>query len=900
MDDLDRPSPDEILERIKAAEASQERARFKIFFGMCAGVGKTYAMLQEARSAKAAGAKVVLGLVETHGRRETEALLAGLEPIPLRSVDYRGVTLRELDVDAIVDSKPDVVVIDELAHTNAPGSLRVKRWQDVFAILDHGISVWTAVNVQHIESLADVVEDFTAVPIRERVPDTVLDRADEIRLIDIAPGDLIRRLESGQVYTGDVSRVAIDRFFKPRNLGALRELALRFSSGRAERDLSAYARADGGLAPGSMPGGTILVAVGPSPSSAFLVRWARRTAYALKAQWIAIHVDTGGKLDRKDAERLEANLALARKLGGETIFVQSGDVPAKIVETAKARSASMIVIGRSGLSPVGFLPRRPTVSDRIVRDAGPIDVAVVQDSKAPRAGLRISRVHRFLEAPPRQYAFLGALCAAVTLLGFLLSGRFAYWGISLVYLIAMLGASYFVSPGPIVVFALSAALVFNFFFIPPIYTLSIGSPEDALLFAVFLVAALIMGSFVTRLRSSERLLRGREGRASFLLEAAERLAECRSSGEAAVAAATLVAERFATDAALFLADENGALSAEAVGNASSCLDDKERIAASLCFTERAICGAGTDSLPESRLHYLPAATARGAIGVLALRLPPDSAWKRSDDTLLLSLGRTLSLVVERETAERRSHHAALEVESERLSTLLLDLVSHELRTPLTTITGSITALGNDAIAVDPASRKEILGGALEAADRLDRIVEEILSMNKIESGALRLDRSLVDLSEIESAALREMGKALNGRRVDAAAIGGQHPVLVDASLVTHLVANLLRNAAAYSKPEGSIELRFEEEGGCLAIAVRDRGPGIPPGETALMFERFKRGRSAPTGGIGLGLTICKGIAEAHGGSIDARQLQSGDFEVRAIFPGCVRQGRPLDGDGPSR
>ena len=379
MSDEERPNPDELLARIQETEGSHSRAELKIFFGMSAGVGKTYAMLQEAHAAKAQDIDIVLGVIETHSRSETEALVSGLESIPLRPVKYRGVLLEELDLDALIARRPAIAVIDELAHANAPLSRHVKRWQDVLELLDRGISVWTAINVQHMESYADVVEDLTGVRIRERVPDTVFDRADEVRLIDVAPEDLIRRLEEGSIYTGESTQAAIQNFFKPRNLGALREIALRFAARTASHRLSAYARAESGSSSQASLGERILVAVGPAPGSAYLARWARRTAYALRADWTAVHVDTGAPLSEADKGRLEANLSLARKLGAEVLVVPGADVAEAVIETARSKGASMIVVGRSGLSRLGLFPRRATVTDRIMQEAAPIDVALVQE-----------------------------------------------------------------------------------------------------------------------------------------------------------------------------------------------------------------------------------------------------------------------------------------------------------------------------------------------------------------------------------------------------------------------------------------------------------------------------------------------------------------------------------------
>jgi two-component system sensor histidine kinase KdpD len=889
----ERPDPETLLAGIRDAEGDGGRAALKIFFGMSAGVGKTYAMLQEAQAAKAQGVDVALGAVETHGRADTERLLAGLDAVPLREVDYKGLKLRELDLDALIARRPAVAVVDELAHENAPGSRHVKRWQDVLELLDRGISVWTAVNVQHMESYADVVEDLTGARVRERVPDTVFDRADEVRVIDVAPEDLIRRLEEGLIYTGDSSRAAIENFFRPRNLGALREIALRFAARTAGRRLRAYARAESGLAAPAAGasseaareglGERILVAVGPAPGSAYLVRWARRTAYALRADWTVINVDAGAALGDEDKERLEGHLALARKLGAEVLVVPGFDVAETVIATARAKGASMIVVGRSGLSRPGLGPRRATVSDRIVREAAPIDIAVVQDSKSSPREEPLAWLKRAFGAGLRQYALLLAAFAALALPAKLLVPAIGYRSVSLLFLAAVLGLSFVARPGPVALLAALSALALNFFFIPPLYTLSIGEPEDWVLFGLYFLVAFATGSLVSRVHSRERLLHERESAASFLFGAAQMLSECATVEAAAETAALLVEEHFATEAAVFVDDGEGKLASAARGKAAAAIDEREYDVAAYSFSERALCGAMTDTLPAAKLRYFPVAAGGRSAGVIGLVPPPGRVWTKVDDSLLESLGRTLALSVERHRSDERERRAMLELESERLGGILLDSVSHELRTPLTTITGSLSALRDDALAEKPEPRRAIISNALEAADRLNGVVDDLLSLSRIESGMLRLDRRPVELLDLARAAIARGGPELDASRLDITADEGG-TVLVDSALAARLAANLLRNAARYSPPGGRVEFALEARDGALVIRVRDRGPGMEEDDLASVFSKFGRGRGAKGGGLGLGLAICRGIAEAHGGGISAANAEGGGLVVEARLP----------------
>jgi two-component system sensor histidine kinase KdpD len=884
-----RPDPDELLARIRETEGASSRAELKIFFGMSAGVGKTYTMLQEARASKAQGVDIVIGIVETHGRAETEALVSDLEIVLRRPVEYRGVLLEELDLDALIARFPAIAIVDELAHANAPGSRHVKRWQDVMELLDRGISVWTAINVQHMESYADVVEDLTGARVRERVPDTVFDRADEVRLIDLAPEDLIRRLEEGSIYTGESSRSAIENFFKPKNLGALREIALRFAARTASRRLSDYARAESGSSSQASLGERILVAVGPAPGSAYLVRWARRTAYALRADWTAVHVDTGALLGDEAKGRLEANLSLARKLGAEVLVVPAVDVATAVIETARAKGASMIVVGRSGLSRTGPGLRRPTVSDRIVREAAPIDIAVVQDSRQAVKEQTLAWLKRLFRAPPRQYAFLVVAFAILAFFAELLVPALGYRSVALLFLAAVLGLSFVARPGPVALLAILSALALNFFFIPPLYTLAITLPEDWVLFGVYFLVAFVTGSLVSRIRSRERLLGDRESAASFLFGAAQLLSECSSVESAAEVAVHLAEDHFATDAAVFVDDGEGGLDPSPRGKAASLIDEREFDIAAYSFTERALCGAQTDTLPSARLRYVPASAGEKAAGVIGLVVPRGRVWTRADDNLIQSLGRTLALSVERFRSEARSRRAILRLESERLGGILLDSVSHELRTPLTTITGSLSALRDDALAERGEARREILDNALEAADRLDGVVEDLLSLSRIESGMLRLDRRPIDLPELAWVAIERAGPEIAARRLEIAAPEEAGPALVDVTLAARVAANLLRNAARYSPPDLPISFVLEARPDALAIRVRDRGPGLPEDELSSLFVKFKRGRGAKGSGLGLGLAICRGIAEAHGGSISAHNAPGGGLEVEAILPSSAQE-----------
>jgi two-component system sensor histidine kinase KdpD len=545
----------------------------------------------------------------------------------------------------------------------------------------------------------------------------------------------------------------------------------------------------------------------------------------------------------------------------------------------------MIVVGRSGLSRLGLGMRRATVTDRIMQDAAPIDIALVQDSGAAAAERPFARLKRVFSAPKRQYAFLAAAFAVLTILAELFVPALGYRSVALLYLAAVLGLSFVARPGPVALLALISALALDFFFIPPLYTFTITALQDWVLFAVYFLVAFVTGSLVSRVHSREALLRDREGAASFLFGAAQLLSECSSVEAAAEAAARLAEDKFGTEAAIFVDDGLGDLDPLPRGKAAPRIDEREFDVAAYAFVERSTCGAQTDTLPSAHLRYVPASAGEKASGVIGLAIPEGRLWTRADDNLLQSLGRTLALSVERFRSESRSRKAVLQLESERLGGILLDSVSHELRTPLTTITGSLSALRDDALAEKAEPRHAILTNALEAADRLDDVVEDLLGLSRMESGMLVLNRRAVDLSDLARAAVDRAGPELASRGMDISTLTEGGPAMVDPALSARLAANLLRNAARYSPPGTPIEFSLEATKGELAIRVRDRGPGIPEPELASLFAKFKRGSDATGPGLGLGLAICKGIAEAHGGSIKASNVSGGGLEVEALLPG---------------
>lgn len=901
----DRAEPDALLRSIQRGETERDRPRLKIFLGMAAGVGKTYAMLSEARARRDEGLDVVAAYVETHGRRDTEEMLAGIESIPVRRIAYRSSVLIEPDYGAVRERRPAVVLIDELAHSNAPGSQRLKRWRDVLDLLDDGISVWTALNVQHIESVADVVEDLTYAPIRERVPDSVLDRADEIRLIDLAPEELIERLSGGKIYRGDQSREAMERFFKPRNLAALRELALRWSAQNAAARSASYGGAygNGDAARYAKSGARLLVAIGSAPSSEYLVRWTRRAAFAQRAEWIAVHVDSGLDLPPEDAARLEKNLDLARKLGAETVVLPSADVVKTAVDYARSRGVTQIVVGKSGLSGPHFPWRRPTIAERFMRESLAIDCVAVQERGAQTGlpfSVKFSRALGVLfAAKGRRYGAAVAVFVLLTLLNFPIADAGGYRAAAIVYLAGVALASLALPLGPVLLLAALSALAWNYLFIPPLYTFAIGRADDALTFALYFVVALVTGTLTTRMRANERALAERERRTRTLYDLAQRLAAARGADECAEAGLEAVEAALGGKAVLIPLPDAGS-EAVPVGSASAEVDEREAAVARYAWEYGKACGAGTDSLSESRFRWLPLVAGGSGVGALGVSLADGIPWTPSSKELAAALAYSIASALERERLADRKRKDELGLESERLARTLLNSVSHEIRTPLAAVIGAATALADEATAADVPSRTALLAEVLSASGRLDRLVDNLLSMTRIESGSLRLRKEKIAPEDLLSAAADD-ARAAEKERAAGAAQGLESPrilldsslaerlVEVDEALVVQLLSNLARNALRYS-PEGSaVELRAEEKGRDLLLLVSDRGPGVPEAELGRIFDKFFRGEGSVGGGVGLGLSICKGIAEAHGGRIAAKRRDGGGLCVLVTLPDCVEE-----------
>ncbi|MBP8255771.1 MAG: sensor histidine kinase KdpD [Opitutaceae bacterium] len=872
-----KPDPDELLASLKRGEERKRRGQLKIFFGMCPGVGKTYAMLQAAHDELRAGTDVVVGIVETHRRAETEALLKGLPVVQRKKVTYKGIQLEEFDLDAILARKPQLVLVDELAHTNSPGSIHTKRYQDVIQLLDAGIDVFTTLNIQHVESRSEAVRQITGVTVHETVPDSLLDVADQIELIDLTSEALQERLSTGKVYLGEKAETAAENFFKDTHLAALRELALRFTAERVERQLR-HLRSTQVKGTVWRSSERMLVAVSSSPFSTQLVRWTRRFADAQGAPWIAAHVESSRTLSPDEQALLDRNLLLARELGAEIAVTHDEDTATALVRLALHHNATQIVVGK----PRGFQPLdliRGTLIDRLIRQGGNIDIHVVPAE--PRTQARPWRGVEATIGASSEYGWAALVVAAVTALGLALPERY-YLAIGLIYLLAIVFLPLRVGRWPVLLAAMLSAVAWDYLFIPPRYTFHIGNIENVILFATYFVVALVAGQMTSRIRAQARNERRREERAVAMFALTRTLAESGTLDDAVFAALRQIEQLLGAQTALLLSLERESPPVPHYAG-SYTLNDNETGVALWAFRHGKPAGRFTDTLPGSAGHYLPMTVEGKVLGVLGAIVPAGQKLTLAQRDLLNAFARQLALTVEREHLREAGAREKLLAESDRLHRVLLDSVSHELRTPLAVITGIFENLAES----DSAElRHGLISEGRTASRRLNRLVGNLLDQTRLESGALKPRLDWCDLNDILNAARDEVRDALANTQVTIAIPPDLPPVRADFALTERAIANLLLNAGTHTPAGTPISLTsgIDQERGRVFLTVADRGPGLPQNMRNRVFQKFSRGDATRAGGIGLGLSIVHGFIVSQGGDITAGENPGGGAAFTIFLP----------------
>ncbi|MFZ5748510.1 MAG: DUF4118 domain-containing protein [Pseudomonadota bacterium] len=850
-----RPSPEALLR----AAAQEGRGRLKVFLGAAPGVGKTYEMLNQGAARKAAGTDVVIGVVETHGRADTEAKVHGFEIVPRCAVEYQGRRLAEMDIDAILARRPELVLVDELAHTNAPGSRHDKRYQDVEELLEAGIDVFSTVNIQHLESLNDVVASFTRVRVRETLPDRVLENA-EIEIVDIPPDELIERLKDGKVYVPHEAARALGHFFSKSNLSALRELALRRAAQAVDAQMLDYLRAHA-LA-GTWAGGErIVVAVNELPGSAELVRAAKRQADALRAPWTAVHIETprSASFTADENKRLGATLHLASQLGGQVATVPAEGVIAGLTRFVAEARATQLIVGKSSRSRL-FELRHGSVVDRLVRETPGVAVHVLPLGDEQPARPETRRRRRRDWGSPSGYLLSLVLIAAVTAVGASIYALGSVTNVGLLYLLPVMVAAtrYGVRTG--VVTGLVSALAYNFFFIPPRFTFTIQDPQNIITVLVLMVVALVSSQLAARVRVQADIAQRSAGQNASLAGFARLLTGIATREELGQTLCAEVARLLGVSTVLLLREE-GALVLRSAYPPEDRLESIEQAAAQWAFDNNKPAGRGSDTLTASEWLFLPLAAGGRVLGVFGLARADAGPPVRSDQLpLLLSLVDQGALALERIALETEMTSVSQLKERDRLRAALLSSVSHDLRTPLTTIIGTLAEMRpSDEVQVDQ------LTSARAEAERLHRFVANLLDMARIEAGALRQSVEPVDLAEAVAAAVHDLRRTLDGHAI-AFDVSPELPLVrVDAQLFHHCLINLLENAAKYGDPGSPIGVLARRLPDGLTLTVMDEGPGLPPGEESRVFETFTRLEGSDRkGGTGLGLAIVKGFSEAMG------------------------------------
>jgi two-component system sensor histidine kinase KdpD len=874
----ERPDPDALLQRVRRDEADAKRGRLKVFFGAAPGVGKTYAMLEAARAKRAAGVDVVIGWVETHRRAETAALAEGFERLPPREVEHRGVRLLEFDIDRALARKPGVLLLDELAHTNAPGARHPKRWQDARELAQAGIDVWTTLNVQHLESVNDLVERITGVVVRETLPDRLLDEADEVEFVDLPPEDLLRRLEEGKVYLPDQAARAVKQFFRKGNLTALRELALRRTAEHVDAAVQDYRR-DHAIEATWPIAERLLVCIRPNPDSGRLVRAARRLATRLRAEWIVAWVESPGQPTLSAAERghLAAAFELAEQLGAETASVSGASIPSAVLQLARERNVSQIVVGKPRRSAWRSLLRGSLV-DAIVKLSGDIDVFIVTGEEgerpAPALATRRSR--------PLGYALAALVVLAASLVSWAMGGSFDKLNLAMVYLLGIVFVATRYGRGPSLLAVLLSVAAFDFFFVPPHLTFAVSDTQYLVSFAVMLVVGLLVSTLAARVREAAEFAQNRERRTQALFALSRELAGPLAPRELARIGARHVSDLLRSAAVLFLPAHGRGL--EPVGDAVPAFarDPHEHAVAQWTFDHRQAAGADTDTLPGGGALYEPLVSGDECLGILGIELLPSVRPLPPDQReLVRALGRQLAGPLERARLAESASAARLAAESERLRSTLLSSVSHDLRTPLAAITGAASGLLVEP-PPGPELRRELAATVLEEAERLNRLVGNLLDMTRLEAGTLEPKRDWHSLEEVVGGALARVERYAAGRRLAAEVATDLPLVPIDAVLVEQALVNLLENALRHGGPNGAVSVLARRDGDAARLEVRDEGPGFAPGDAERLFDKFYRAKGGP--GAGLGLAIARAIVTAHGGRIWAEAGEPGGATFAFTLP----------------
>ena len=881
-----RPDPYVLLAKLN----KEARGELTVFLGAAAGVGKTYTMLEAAHEMLAAGVDVVIGWVETHKRQETEKMVEGLPRMPAKEIEYRGRILREMDIDAILARKPKVVLVDELAHTNVAGSRHVRRFQDVEEILSAGINVATTLNIQHIESLNDIVAQITGVTVRETVPDSIVEQADQVQLIDIPPNELIKRMKEGKIYMPHQAELALNKFFRPGNINALRELSLRFTAYRVDKELNEYMQ-EHDIA-GPWPAGErVMVCVSASPFSAQLIRAARRLARGLQAELLAVHIETPRRLglSEKERDRIFRNMRLAEELGAKTLSVAGNDLTEEILSVALEHNVTHLVVGKPLQGRVREWLSGGAVVDKLIRYSGGMNIHVIQGNTEVKDEPKVKTLAVTASLPMWHYM------AGILMLGVVTAGNW-WWReyvepvhVVMLYLLPVLLSAVWWGKGPSYLTALCGVILFDFLFIPPFFSFSVSDLRYVWSLPLFLLISFIIGGQTEKLRLEAKLARQREKTTRALYAFSREIA--------AIVDINVIVKNLAEQAwqtlerpiAVFLPEKNGKLllAAEA-GTAQTGIDTSELAVAIWAYEHGEIAGRCTDTLPGAKYMYLPLTTSSNTVGVLGIRVQ-EKMLTPVQRRLMEAWAGLAAIAVERVNLAQQARQTSLLVESDQLRTALFNSISHELRTPLASIIGSISSLLDKEGVYSSEDRVELLETVKEGAVRMDRLVANLLDTARLESGMMQLKKDWCDIEDITGIALRRVAESIKDRKLTINIPEALPIVKADCVLLEQVLVNLLDNACKYSTKGSEIAITASCDETMVQISVADRGSGIPADYLTQVFDKFYRlEQPKKVSGTGLGLSICKGIIEAHGGYIHAENRPGGGTVMTFTIP-CDEQ-----------
>jgi len=904
----ERPDPDQLLARVERDQARAKRGRLKIFFGAAAGVGKTFAMLLAARERRSENLDVVIGVVETHGRKETKALLDGLEVLPPRKIDYKGTVLHEFDIDAALKRRPGIILVDELAHSNAPGSRHPKRWQDIHELLEAGIDVYTALNVQHLESLNDDIGQISGIRVWETVPDTFFEDADEVELVDLPPDELLLRLKEGKVYLPQQAQEAVDHFFRKGNLIALRELSLRQTANRVDAQMLDY-REDNAIREVWQVGDRILVCIGPNELAERLVRAGKRLANSLRAEWIVAYVETP-QLQRMPAEKRDGVLRilrLAEQLGAETVTLSAPEMSGALIRFARERNINKIVIGKP--SRRGW--RRwllGSVVDVLISHAHNINIYLLGSplargraelqseltlfGKSPLPGLK-QRIPAKTKRRYGGYVWAIAVTLLSTAVDRLMFGRLELANLVMVYLLGVVFVATRFGRGPSILASVLGVGCFDFLFVQPYHSFSVADSQYLITLLAMLVVGIVISNLMVNVRAQAKVAAHRERRAAALYSMSKELSSSQSEDEVVGIAVKHLYSEFSSPNTILFPNSSGRVVFPRRPAIAESLPGADLSVAQWVFDHNEIAGQGTNTLPGATAVYFPIYNEDKVLGVLAL-LPVNlrRVFLPEQQKLLETFLRQIGQAVSRIRFSEQARSTQMQMEAERLRNSLLSAISHDLRTPLATIVGSASTIVQDDGKLKARDRLELVQGIVDEAERMSNLVNNILDMAKLEAGVLELNKQWYPLEEIIGTVLTLLHNQLTGRPVRVKLPEGIPMILADSVMIEQVLINLLENAVRYTPPGSGLEISAEITDAAVEIAVADHGPGIPKGQEERLFEKFYQSRlETAQSGVGLGLAICRAIVEVHGGRIYAKNRSEGG----AVFIFTL----PLDQPPPS-